>query len=146
MTMQRGTDRVSWGLRLDRLGGLEELLHAEPRGDADGHPEKALVCRGCATPITREQDRIQVGGAHAHRFTNPQGIRFHIGCFAATRNCTPIGVAAEAHTWFPGHAWQILLCAACAAHLGWLFRAPAGGRFYALILDRLVSRTDPQSY
>lgn len=123
------------------LRGLEPegLLPAETEDDVHARPEQALVCRACATPITREQDRIQVDGALAHRFINPQGIRLHIGCFAATRNCTPIGEATEEHTWFPGHAWQILLCAGCAAHLGWLFRARGGGGFYALIPDRLAS-------
>ncbi len=109
-------------------------------GAVHRRPEQALVCRACATPITREQDRIQVDGAHAHRFTNPLGIRFHIGCFATARNCAPLGEPTEAHTWFPGHTWRILLCTGCAAHLGWLFRARAGDSgFYALILDRLAS-------
>jgi hypothetical protein len=87
--------------------------------------------------VARPADRTSVAGAHEHAFANPLGVRFHIGCFAAARGCAPEGPAVAEWSWFPPHTWQVERCAACGAHLGWLFR-DGGHRFHGLILDRLV--------
>ena len=39
----------------------------------------------------------------------------------------PAGEATLAHTWFPGHAWSIGVCAGCGTHLGWAFGPGATG-------------------
>jgi hypothetical protein len=40
------------------------------------------------------------------------------------------GAASAEYSWFPGYAWTIALCAACAVHLGWRY-APAHALTFA---------------
>ena len=95
-----------------------------------------IYCGTCSSVIARNFDRIEVGGSHDHRFTNPFGISFHIGCFAQALGCTISGERVAADTWFPGFQWQHASCAECRAHLGWYFDR-ADEYFYGLILDRI---------
>ncbi len=97
-----------------------------------------IRCRACGAGIARPADRIAVGGRHRHRFANPYGIVFEIGCFAAAEGCTAVGNPTEEFTWFSGYRWRVALCAACRVHLGWRFSAAAGKGFFGLILERLV--------
>jgi hypothetical protein len=96
-----------------------------------------LACSFCLRPITTEGDRIAVSGSHEHTFTNPEGLRFRIGCFATASNCALAGPPSNYWSWFPPCSWQVELCGGCFQHLGWLFRN-AGDSFHGLILDRLV--------
>lgn len=100
--------------------------------------EKRLFCAACRHPVTHQDERIPVQGAHEHRCTNPQGITYHIGCFHEAAGCTAIGAATMEYTWFPGHAWRIALCAHCRAHLGWRFQS-RDDYFHGLIVARLTS-------
>lgn len=100
--------------------------------------EKRLFCALCRHPITHQDERIEVNGAHEHRCTNPAGYTFWIGCFHEAGGCIATGEATTAHTWFKGYAWRIAICASCERHLGWRFEAPAD-HFHGLILDRLAS-------
>lgn len=105
----------------------------------DGTRERTgarLACRRCLTPVTDGSQRITVGGAHAHRFVNPHGFEFEIGCFADAAAVT-VGEAITYWSWFPGFAWRIEVCGGCGEHLGWLF-VSADALFHGLILDRLV--------
>ncbi|HSB61576.1 MAG TPA: cereblon family protein, partial [Vicinamibacteria bacterium] len=95
-----------------------------------------LACAFCLREVTTAAARISVGGAHEHSFVNPHGLRFRIGCFADAAGRTA-GEPSTYWTWFPGHSWQVELCATCGEHLGWLFRS-ADTLFHGLILDRLV--------
>jgi len=112
---------------------------SRPDADDETRPGDSgpLACHRCLSPITDGSLRIAVGGAHAHRFVNPHGIEFHIGCFAAAPGCTGFGASSTYWSWFPGFAWQVELCAACGEHLGWVFRS-ADAVFHGLIQDRLV--------
>jgi hypothetical protein len=105
----------------------------EERGDA---PERALLCASCGHEVTSERARISVLDAHEHRFMNPAGLVFHIGCFARADGCMAIGQPSGDYRWFPGFDWRIALCVACADHLGWYFQSPGDG-FFGLILERL---------
>jgi hypothetical protein len=100
--------------------------------------ERRLFCAACRNPITHQDERISVHGGHAHTGTNPAGYTFHIGCFREAAGCATQGWASLEHTWFPGYAWQIAICARCGAQLGWRYQGSAD-RFYGLILDRLTS-------
>ncbi len=100
-------------------------------------PEKRLCCRTCGQMITHEKNRIEMNGAHTHGFSNPHGLRFHIGCFKDVNGCVEIGVSTREFTWFLGYAWRIALCRSCHEHLGWEFRSDSGDGFYGLILNRL---------
>lgn len=127
-------------------------------GDAPTHPEAArpiparesdrgrtIVCANCGLPITNEAARISVQEAHEHRFMNPAGLLFHIGCFAHAAGCRVIGPASEEYPWFPGFAWRLALCGGCADHLGWQFQAREGASFFGLRLDhlRVVDEASP---
>ena len=57
-----------------KLEGLLEDAVEDPRG--------YVYCAACAHVVARRSDRIEVNGGHAHFFTNPVGIRFHVGCVA----------------------------------------------------------------
>jgi hypothetical protein len=125
-----------------------ELLRdpADRPPDPAGHPapdrqpevaaDEALVCASCGHPITRESERIEVDGSHESVRVNLAGMLFRIGCFARAPGCRAVGESSTHWTWFPGYAWQVVVCARCADHLGWAFRSE-GGRFWGLVLDRL---------
>jgi hypothetical protein len=111
-----------------------------PDFQSDGTPEdlddQAILCSTCSAEITRRQHHIAVNGRHEHAFFNPAGIAFGIRCFRVAPGATPQGDPTAEFTWFSGYRWQIALCTACHAHLGWLFIN--GGSFYGLIPARLV--------
>ena len=100
--------------------------------------EKRLFCAICRHPVTHQDERISVQGGHEHRFTNPHGIAFHIGCFREAAGCAVAGEATTEFTWFSGYAWRIATCAHCQMHLGWCFQSGAD-YFHGLIVDRLIS-------
>lgn len=110
----------------------------EPSSDPASTTERPIVlaCRACGLAITTNAERTERDGTHEHVFFNPAGILFRIGCFATAPGCRGIGPYETHFTWFPGHAWQTVVCRGCAAHLGWSFVGPT--RFSGLILDRLV--------
>lgn len=126
------------------------LLFFDPQAEEDKKPavkrsaatrskkEKRLFCAACRHPVTHQDQRIPVQGAHEHRCTNPHGITYHIGCFHEAAGCATIGEATLENTWFPGYAWRIALCANCRVHLGWRFQSP-DDYFHGLIVARLTS-------
>jgi hypothetical protein len=109
-----------------------------PQASDDRTAERILVCARCGQRLTSDSERISVKGAHEHTFANPHGIVFHIGCFAAATGCQVIPPPSSEWSWFPGYAWEIELCGACEAHLGWLFQS-SSAVFHGFILDRLRS-------
>ena len=120
-------------LLFDRLPG-DELAHSLDR--LSHLPAgKRLLCRRCANPITSMAAQIPVSGSHQHRFSNPAGQSFHIGCFSKAPGCALQGRACSEHSWFPGYRWTVALCARCGNHLGWRFQADDG--FFGLILAQL---------
>jgi len=125
-------------LMFDAIGdpGLPGLTSRQDRHNrhADG---KQLLCRACANPITTPTAAIDMAGAHQHRFSNPTGQAFTIGCFRSAPGCRVEGEAWRQYSWFPGYTWQIALCGRCACHLGWRFQADT--RFYGLISKKLRS-------
>ncbi len=99
-----------------------------------------LRCGACDAPITRPADRIERFGAHLHDRVNPAGHAFTIGCFQRADGARELGAPSDEFPWFPKHAWQIAVCAACMQHLGWYFVSPSTPPFFGLIVDRLVER------
>ena len=80
---------------------------------------------------------MAVQGNHQHRFMNPAGFLYHIGCFAEAVGCLVVGPPSHEYPWFPGLVWRLALCGGCRAHLGWHFRGEGSAGFFGLILDRL---------
>lgn len=115
------------------LGAVEPSSHPSPIDDAG----KVIACARCQSYVTTSAARIEMDGKHEHRFVNPHGLLFRIGCFCAAEGCLPTGESSTFWSWFPGFAWQVDLCGSCGEHLGWLF-SNAASTFHGLILDRLV--------
>jgi hypothetical protein len=65
------------------------------------------------------------------------GLLFQIGCFRRVKGCVNASPPEAEWSWFRGYAWQVVLCSACASHLGWRYTGQNDG-FYGLILDRLM--------
>jgi hypothetical protein len=110
---------------------------AKPQTGPDRGRGIILACVRCRAAITTSAAAVAVSGSHAHTFTNPDGFRFHIGCFSRAHGAGASGVPTTDWTWFPGYAWQIEHCASCAEHLGWRFSS-SDKAFHGLILDRLL--------
>lgn len=85
------------------------------------------------------RSRSVIGGSHAHVFANPGGLVFEIGCFQEAFGCRGEGPFVAEFSWFAGFAWQVAVCRACEAHLGWRYRPLSGAApgFWGLILSRL---------
>jgi hypothetical protein len=112
-----------------------------------GDDDRVVLCAACDQLITDQRQRIRVQDAHKHRFMNPAGELFHIGCFAQAIGCRVIGPDSWEYPWFAGFAWRLAHCGGCGRQLGWAFRSDAEARgtptsFFGLVLDRLrfVSR------
>ena len=110
---------------------LRELIDRETSA-----PRELIYCGACAHPVARKADQTAINGAHAHHFTNPFGIRFHVGCFTDALGCDLSGRPTAADTWFPGFFWRLASCSECRTHLGWYFER-GQEYFYGLILDRI---------
>lgn len=99
-------------------------------------PGRALACSECERIVTSTDSRIEVAGAHAHTFANPDGYTFRIGCFARAHGLAGVGERSTFATWFAGYTWRAEVCGGCGEHIGWLYQGPSN--FHGLILDRLV--------
>jgi hypothetical protein len=104
---------------------------------------RALVCRACRTPITTEDARASLFGAHTHDRMNPSGFVFRIGLFRRAPGALVASPASDEFPWFPGHRWQIVVCRGCIEHLGWLFTG--ANTFHALVLDKLAAEDGAQT-
>jgi hypothetical protein len=109
------------------------------REQLDAAEAPRIVCAACGALVTTPAQKTSMDGRHAHRFTNPAGMQFEIGCFSAAPGAAAVGEPSTVWTWFPGYAWQAAVCRACLAHLGWCFSAGAA-RFFGLIADRIAER------
>ena len=113
---------------------VETPTQAEPHATPGGG---WLVCAHCRALIAEGRARIEVDGAFAHSFINPEGAIFRVGCFAVAPGVVPWGEPSKHWTWFAGFEWRAAVCRGCASHLGWVYTAETAS-FVALILDRLV--------
>jgi hypothetical protein len=107
------------------------------KAGAGEEPGRVYWCAACRTRVAREDACFEVGGAHRHRFANPAGVEFEIGCFREAPGCIVSGEPTAEFTWFAGFAWSYALCANCRAHLGWCYEGE-GGRFFGLIFAQLL--------
>ena len=116
----------------------ESSTVSEVDAATEGKEDEWLRCLDCRTQVTSEKHRIAVSGSHDHRFFNPSGVVFHIGCFGEAIHLLTGSPPSDEFTWFPGALWQVALCANCTKHLGWFFQTNSGGTFWGLILNRLT--------
>jgi hypothetical protein len=120
--------------------GAFELLVGEHARDSQTErgPRRRLRCARCGHVITEAEQRIVVGGSHAHRFANPSGWVYEIGCFRHAGGCAPVGEPDAEHTWFAGYRWQVAVCGQCGGHVGWRYQREEAV-FHGLILERLTA-------
>lgn len=139
---ERGVLPAPVGARDDRdgssKGGPDAERLSQSRRASESEERKRLCCAACLTPITEAAHRSRQAGRHEHICSNPEGVQFRIGCFAAAPGCVMIGRPTSHWTWFAGYRWRVALCGRCGAHLGWQFRDGAGAGFFGLIVERLV--------
>lgn len=109
------------------LNNPEQIQHAE-----------LILCRFCHAAITTRRDEYSISGNHQHRFLNPHGYQYHIGCFSVAPGCDITGPVLDHYTWFKGYAWQLARCTDCGEHLGWLYQSGETHQFFGLIIDKLV--------
>lgn len=105
--------------------------------DHDGE-KRWIRCKACGNKVTHAACRVTVNGRHRHVFNNPAGYVFEIGCFSMAEGCARKGQLTLEFTWFTGYHWSFAVCAACSAHLGWVYQAGSGEAFYGLILAQLI--------
>jgi len=115
------------------LAPLDKLLESldTPIGDL-------LLCRYCGSAITQVGEKMEVARSQQHRFTNPAGITFSIGCFQHAPGCDIYGTPTQEETWFGGYSWQLATCSGCHDHLGWYYQNTEGHFFFGLIQTRLI--------
>ncbi|GMQ96091.1 MAG: hypothetical protein BMS9Abin14_592 [Gammaproteobacteria bacterium] len=117
---------------------LDKWLEKQKSREATGRP---IRCAHCGQQVSTADQRIDQAGSHQHRFENPAGIAFRIGCFRHAPGCRCVGEASLQWTWFPGHAWSVALCIKCGTHLGWSYGpGETGAAFFGLILERLAEQ------
>ena len=115
-----------------RQGLDPRLKEIEDREEQDARD--FVVCATCSHVIARRSDQIDVNGGFDHRFTNPYGLEFHVGCFSDALGCALSGDRVAADTWFPGFRWRLASCEECHHRLGWYFDR-SGEYFYGLVLS-----------
>jgi hypothetical protein len=129
-----------------RLKGSHEaktastLVWPESGVSSELNADDPILCRACGSRITSVAAMIAVSGSHRHRFTNPAGVTYQIGCFSAAEGCLVYGEPTQEHTWFKGYDWSFAFCQRCHHHLGWHYQS-SGVSFFGLILDNLIEKT-----
>src|SRR5262245_63170347 len=96
--------------RLDAFGGRGSKTDAPAREESGDEPTRPggrrLLCAKCRNPITDKSAMVAVSGLRTHVFTNPDGYRFRIGCFAKAHGLRGLGEPTLEYTWFAGFTWQ----------------------------------------
>ena len=113
----------------------QDTKKEESTKDEDRPKDGYVFCADCSHVLAHVDDRIEVGGSHDHRFTNPHGYTHHFGCYRDALGCAIQGRPTPADSWFPGYHWQLAHCGNCQQHLGWLFERE--DHFYGLILANI---------
>ena len=109
----------------------------EPAGAShrDQKEDEEVRCLACDHGVTRRSLRTERHGKHQHAFLNPAGVPYTIALYSDAPGTVGHGDMESHFTWFPGHAWRIVLCARCQTHLGWSFHGEAA--FFGLIVERM---------
>ena len=96
-----------------------------------------ILCHFCRAAVTSRQDELTIAGNHQHRFVNPGGLHYAIGCFKVAPGCDISGPAIKDFSWFKNHSWQLARCSDCGEHLGWFYQQGESSQFFGLIVDKL---------
>lgn len=116
---------------------LKDLL-PDLQEDTELRRAELILCRFCHAAITSQREQLDVDGRHQHRFINPAGLQFLIGCFRLAPGCDITGTPTDLYTWFSGHSWQNARCSDCGEHLGWFYQSGEEHQFFGLIIEKLA--------
>lgn len=115
------------------ISPVEKLLESLDKPMSD-----LLLCRYCGSAITQTTEKMAIARHEHHRFTNPAGITYSIGCFHNAPGCDIHGTPTMEDTWFGGYLWQVATCSGCHDHLGWYYENTKNQFFFGLIQSRLI--------
>ena len=117
---------------------LDEFVKNQEKEKFKDNEEKGFyICSICKNLITYTKEKTKISGSFDHRFVNPEGFKFHIGCFKFCPGIAKRGSYTKEHSWFPPFLWNFGHCAQCGNHLGWYYQSGEDS-FYVLILDRII--------
>lgn len=106
--------------------------------DADTIEDEVIRCARCDATLARRADGIP-GDRHPV-YANPAGVVFELILVSRAHGASAVSGPVLEHTWFSGYAWQIAVCHACQAHVGWHYSAVDGrspAYFVGLVVDRV---------
>lgn len=109
---------------------LDPARRKEGKTARSASPERAdgtarrILCRACRTELSDREAVFAMRTAGATGvFVNPHGFLHEVLTVRRAVNVLPAGMPTAEFTWFPGYAWEIVLCATCHEHVGWQFTA-----------------------
>ncbi|KAH8962405.1 hypothetical protein BDL97_05G100700 [Sphagnum fallax] len=83
-----------------------------------------LRCKCCSAIIARRSDMLVMSSdGPISAYVNTHGYVHETLTLARARGLILAGQPQTANSWFPGYAWILAECAACAEHMGWRFIA-----------------------
>jgi hypothetical protein len=137
--IKRNSERISaFRTQTDPDSGKDPVSTVESATAEETLEEEGwILCRQCRQRLTRPSHRVSINGSHRHSFANPSGIVFEIACYRKVQGYRIWGQPSREFAWFAGHSWEIVTCAKCSVHLGWLFSGDQASRFFGLILENL---------
>lgn len=112
-----------------------------------GSAEEPLRCAVCGLEVSSRSHLF----AHTPRgpvevFVNPSGRFCELLTLRQAWGWTAVCDPTEEATWFPGYAWEIIVCSRCRSHLGWRYLARQGGdpaAFFGLLREALLAGLTP---
>ncbi|CAM6024635.1 unnamed protein product [Sphagnum balticum] len=85
-----------------------------------------LRCKCCFSIIARRSDMLVMSSdGPITAYVNAHGYVHETLTLARARGLILAGQPQTANSWFPGYAWTLAECTACAEHMGWRFKAVA---------------------
>lgn len=83
-----------------------------------------MACGRCRLSICHHEQLFHMSAeGPVSAFVNPGGVVHETATFYKATNLVLVGSKSEEHSWFPGYAWTIAVCAQCRGHIGWRFTA-----------------------
>jgi hypothetical protein len=135
MMQENPLNRQFWALKSSgKKPDVRIRIKSEKKFGLEAH---SILCVHCGNEITTPEHVITVDGDHIHRFTNPAGVHYQVGCFSSADGCLVQGSPTLEHTWFEGFRWSFSTCSSCLLHLGWYYESK-NETFFGLIIDYLV--------
>ena len=117
---------------------MDEELEPTHDDAIDTAEVQAIVCAPCEAALAERSDVIP--GERYPVYANPAGVVFELVLVSTAPGTRAVSAPVLEHTWFAGYAWQIAVCSACLAHVGWHYVATGGQRpqhLVGLIADKV---------